>query len=82
MTPTDELAWLFRFDHLVKGGQGLRVTLGIHCCPVMQEVYKKGAVLVKEECQHDLSCTCVDGFGFTVVTLDASTGDIVVSILV
>ena len=58
--------------------------LGIHCCPMLQKVYQKGAVLVKEECQHNLSCTCVDGLGFflMVVTLDASTGDFVVSILV
>ena len=64
MTPTGELAWSFRFDHLMKGGQGLQVTLGVHCCPVLQEVCKKGAVLIKEECQHKLSCTCVDGLGF------------------
>ena len=45
-----------------------------------------GVILVKEEHQHNLSCTCVDGLGFfivflVVVTLDASTGDFVVSIL-
>ena len=39
---TDELAWSFRFDRLAKGGQGLRVMLGIHCCPALQEVYQKG----------------------------------------
>ena len=40
--------------------------------------------MVKEECQHNFSCTCVDGLGFilVVVTLDASTGDFVVSILI
>ena len=40
--------------------------------------------MVKEERQHNLSCTCVDGLGFflVVVTLDASTGDFVVLILV
>ena len=45
--------------------------------------YQKGAVLVKEERQHNLSCTSVDGLGFflVVVTLDASTGDFVVSIM-
>ena len=57
-------SWSFRFDRLAKGGQGLRVTLGIHCCPALQEVYQKGAVLIKEERQHNLSCTCVDGLGF------------------
>ena len=41
--PTGELAWLFRFDRLVKGNQGLRVMLGSHCCPMLQEVYQKGA---------------------------------------
>ena len=81
--PTGELAWLFRFNRLKKVGQDLRVTLGIHCCPVLQGVYQKGAVLVKEERQHNLCCTCVDGLGFfMVVTLDASTGDVLVSILV
>ena len=63
--PTGELAWSFRFDRLPKGGQGLRVMLGIHCCPALQEVYQKQAVLVvKEEDQHNLSCTCVDDLGF------------------
>ena len=44
-----------------------------------------GAVLVKEERQQKLSCTCVGWpwiFLVLVVTLDASTGDFVVSILV
>ena len=78
-----ELAWPFRFDRLVKGGQGLRVMLGIHCCPVLQEVYQKGAILVKEECQHNLSALLWMALDFlVVVTLDASTGDFVVSILV
>ena len=58
--PTGELAWLFRFDRLAKGGQGLREKLGIHCCPALQEVYLKGAVLFEGE----RSCTCVDGLGF------------------
>ena len=40
--PTGELAWSFRFDSLANGGQGLRVTLGIHCCPALQEVFQKG----------------------------------------
>ena len=62
--PMGELAWSFRFDLLAKGGQGLRVTLGIHCYPALQEVYQKGAVFVKEEYQHNLSYTCVDAFGF------------------
>ena len=31
---------------------------------MLQEVYQKGAILVKEEYQHNLSCTCVDSFGF------------------
>ena len=53
--PTGELA---------NGGQGLRVTLGIHCCPALQEVYQKGAVLVKDERQQNLSYTCVDGLGY------------------
>ena len=57
--------------------------LGIHCYMTLQEVYEKWAVLVKEERQHNLSCTFVDGLGFlVVVTLDASTGDFVISILV
>ena len=42
--PTGEFAWSFRFVRLAKGDQGLRVTLGIHCCPALQEVYEKGAV--------------------------------------
>ena len=80
---TGELAWSFRFERLAKCGQGLRVTLGIHCCPALQEVYQKRTILVKEERQHNLSCTCVDDLGFfVVVILDASTGDFVVSILV
>ena len=62
--PTYELAWLFQFDSLAKGGQGLRVMLSIHCCPALQGVYQKGAVLVKEERQHNLSCTCVDDLRF------------------
>ena len=37
--PMDELAWSFWFDYTAKCGQGLRVMLGIHCCPVLQEVY-------------------------------------------
>ena len=36
-------------DRLAKGDQGMRVTLGIHGCPALQEVYEKGAVLLKEE---------------------------------
>ena len=40
--PTGELSWSFRFDRLAKGGQGLRVTLGIHCCPALQEAYQEG----------------------------------------
>ena len=40
--PTGGLACSFRFDRLAKGGQGLRVTQGIHCCPMLQEVYQKG----------------------------------------
>ena len=31
--PTGELAWLFRFDLLAKGG---------HCCSTLQEFYQKG----------------------------------------
>ena len=64
--PTGEFGWLFRFDRLAKGDQGLQVTLGIHYCPMLQEIYQKGAVLVKEERQHNLSCSCVDGLGFFV----------------
>ena len=74
--PTGELAWSFQFDCLVKDGQGLRVMLGIHCYPALQEVYQKGA---KEERQHKLSYTWIF---LVVVTLDVSTGDFVVSILV
>ena len=74
-----ELAWSFQFDCLVNGGQGLRVILGIHCYPALQEVNQKGAILVKEERQHKLSYTWIF---LVVVTLDASTGDFVVSILV
>ena len=62
--PMGELAWSFRFDCLVKGVQGLQVMLCIHCYPALKEVYQKGAVLVKEERQHNLSCTFVDGLGF------------------
>ena len=62
--PTGELAWLFRFDCLANGGQDLRIMLCIHCCPTLQEIYEKGAILVKEESQHNLSCTCVDSLGF------------------
>ena len=43
--PTGELAWLFRFDGLMKGGQDLRVMLGIHCCPMLQEVLSEGGLL-------------------------------------
>ena len=39
--PTGELVWSFRFYRLAKDGQGVRVTLGIHCCPALQEVYQK-----------------------------------------
>ena len=78
-----ELAWLFLFDRLVKGGQGLRVTLGIHCCPVLQEVYQKGAILVKEERQHNFQHLCRWPWIFlVVVTLDALTGCFVILILV
>ena len=43
--PKDELAWSFRFDSLAKGGQGLRVTLGIHCCPALQGNLSEGGRL-------------------------------------
>ena len=78
--PTSELGWSFRFDRLAKGGQGLRVTLGI---PALQEVYQKGAILVKEERQHNLSLhLCGWPWIFlVVVTLDASTGDFVISLV-
>ena len=51
--PKGELAWSFRFDRLVKGAQGLQVTLLSCTAGSLSE----GAVLVKEECQHNLSCT-------------------------
>lgn len=62
--PTGELTWKFQFDRMVKARQGLRITLDIHCCPMLQEVDQKGAVLVKGEREHNLSCACVDGLGF------------------
>ena len=44
----------------------------------------EGGVLIKEERQHKLSCTCVGWpwIFLAVVTLDASTGGFVVSIMV
>ena len=39
------LAWSFRFDHLVKGGHGLQVMLGIHYCAILQEVLSEGCHL-------------------------------------
>ena len=81
--PTGELVWSFRFDRLAKGCQGLRVTLGIHCCPELQKVYQKEPVLVKQERQHNLSCTCVGGLGFFCGGYPGcSTGDFVVSIMI
>ena len=62
--PTCELVCSFRFDRLANGGQGLRVTQDILCCPALQEVLSEWAVLVKQERQHNLSCNCVDGLRF------------------
>ena len=75
--PTGELAFSFQFNHLVKGGQGLRVTLGIHCCPVQLEVYHSWS-------KKNVSITfpALLWMALVVVTLDASIGDFVVSILV
>ena len=52
--PTCELAWSFRFDRFAKGDQGLRVMLGIHYCPTIAGSLYEGAVLLKEERQHNL----------------------------
>ena len=61
----------------------MRVTLGIHCCPSLQEVYQKGPSWPKKDVNiifPALVWMALDFF--IVVTLDASTGDFVVSILV
>ena len=75
------MCWSYEALHcrLAKIGQDFRVMLGIHCCPALQEVYEKGAILVKEHFLH----LCGWPWIFLVVmTLDASTGDFVVLILV
>ena len=45
ITPGVSLPGSYDFNSLAKGDQGLRVKLGIHCCPMLQEVYQKGACL-------------------------------------
>ena len=46
-----------------EGWSRFETNTGQSLFPMLQEVYQMGVVMVKEECQHNLSCTWVDFFG-------------------